>query len=269
MKFKERPYCRRTIVNGGWRPCPSPETWNGETALTPDKEEIPLTDGFRKQLGKMIEEGYWGKAVPLRSIQSKLNESESQREHRLQNLCDSMVILDDARPIPINSGDRLLSVEYMWPEQSEWDWEVCNHVPIMRPAFACIPCWVFEENNPVSATARAMFAFLCNRGLLSVNKANHRQISISVPKKATCKALSVPQSAVGRALCELEDLELVTIDRIAVRFQGEKDYCNFYNPDSISVTEDKGRWARIRATQLERDSTVTISKPFRQKMSTR
>lgn len=251
MKAKERPICRATIIRSGWRPEPEPESWSGETALAPDGQKIRLTPGFRKQMGKMIEEGYWGKAIALRTIQGKLNESEAERERRLQHFCDSMIILDETRPISVNSGDRFLSIKHAWPQQFEWSWEAGHHVPLKTAPFVRMPCWIFEEENPVSATARMVFAFLCHRGLFSTNETKTTQLSVGVSKKDIGAALQISEGVAGRALLELESLGVVIIEQLGLKYKKRKSYCNFYNANVIRAVEDPGRWAVIKASQTE------------------
>jgi hypothetical protein len=201
-------------------------------------------------MGKMIQEGHWGSPMPLHKIKF-MKETEKERECRLQNLCDQMLILDDARPIPVNSGDKLVRVQHSWPWEYEWDWGVAAHVAIQKPPFHYVPSWVFEEDNPVSATARMVFAFLCNRGVLDKDEVNDDRRALGVSKKDIGRALAISEGVAARALLELEDLGIVRIERWAIKFKRSKRYCNFYNANSIRAIEDPGRWARIKAAQTQ------------------
>lgn len=250
MNTKERPNCRRIIIKDGWQPNPKPEAWDGKTALTQDGEEVRLTPGFRKQMGKMIQEGHWGKPLPLHKIKT-VKETSKERERRLQELCDKMLILDDVRPIPANSGDKLVRVKHAWPWQCEWDWDVADHVAVKQPPFHYVPAWVFEEDNPVSATGRMVFAFLCSRGLLDKENVNDGPRDVGVSKKDIGRALLISDSVAERALLELEDLGIVNIERWSLKFKGHEGYCNFYNANSLKAIEDPGRWARIKTAQTQ------------------
>ena len=133
MNTKERPNCRETIIRAGWRPNPQPEVWDCKSALSPDGGEISLTPGLRKQMGKMLQEGYWGKTISIR----KIKESDEERERRMQLLCDNITILNTARPIAVNSGDRPIRVQHEWPWEYKWEWEYAGHVPINAAFLQC------------------------------------------------------------------------------------------------------------------------------------
>lgn len=250
MNTKERPICRQIIINRVMRPNPTPEKWDNTTALTHNACEVRLTDGLRKQMGKMIQEGYWGKPIPLRQVQNAAKESELQRETRLQALCDSLTILDHKRPIPLHTGDKLIRVRHSWPLSRCWeytfDYDLFEYVPITKPPFHYVPGWVFEDENPLTATARMAFAYLCNRSLLNSDQNGNKVLTVTVSWKDIGNALEVPESAAGRALIELEELEIIRISRPALGARKKAIYCN-----SITAIEDAGRWRRIKTAQAD------------------
>jgi DNA-directed RNA polymerase subunit RPC12/RpoP len=53
---KERPRCRRAIIERGLTPWPAVDAWDGVSAKTPDGQHVSLSDGMRKELRKMIVE---------------------------------------------------------------------------------------------------------------------------------------------------------------------------------------------------------------------
>lgn len=250
MNTKERPNCRETIVKHGLRPTPAPETWNGKTAVLGSGREISLTAGLRKQMGKMIQEGYWGQPLSIRKIRKTVNESQQQREARLQALCDTIVLLKHTRPIATGFGDKMVAVRHSWPLSRTWEYEfsyrIFQYVPIKKPTFHWVPGWVFEEGNPISATARAVFAYLCNRGLLNPDKNGKTKMTAVASRKDIGDALSIPESVAGRALDALEELDIIHICRPRIGAPKNAIYFN-----SITAIEDGTRWSRIKAAQAE------------------
>ena len=55
---KERPRCRRYIIEQGLQPYPSVDEWDG-TAFSRDGSHAFLTPGLKKQMRIMIAEGYF------------------------------------------------------------------------------------------------------------------------------------------------------------------------------------------------------------------
>jgi hypothetical protein len=201
-------------------------------------------------MGKMIQEGYWGQPLSIRKIRKAINESQRHRETRLQALCDTIVLLKHTRPIAAGSGDKLVAVRHSWPLSRTWEYEfsyrVFEDVPIKKPPFHYVPSWVFEEENPISATARTTFAYLCNRGLLNPDKNGKREMTVAVSRKDIGDALSIPESVAGRALDELEELDIIYICRPRIGAPKNAIYFN-----SITAIEDPTRWSKIKSAQAE------------------
>jgi hypothetical protein len=58
---KERPGCRKAILNLGIRPyLDANGEWDGETALSRNGMRSDMSDGLRKQMRLMVAEGHWG-----------------------------------------------------------------------------------------------------------------------------------------------------------------------------------------------------------------
>jgi hypothetical protein len=246
---KERPTCRKSLLH--LHPNPTPQKWDGETALDSEGAVTELTDGQRKQMRKMIGEGFWGEPFLHRR---KPKETAQEREQRLQQLCDIMTLLDEDRPIAVNSGERLVLVDHSWPRSltGEYRWREVSYsyerIPIEKPPYHYVPAWVFEPENPVSATARVTFAYLCNRGLLNEREGEKVRMIGAGPTDIR-DALSIPLSTAQSALNELEDLEIISIISAAEQQRKQKVkgiYCT-----CVSFIEDLGRWARIKAAQVQ------------------
>ncbi len=241
-RAKERPICRKSLLH--LHPNPTPHTWDGETALDGDGTIVKLTDGQKKQMRKMLSEGYWGEPFQHRRRSA---ETVTEREKRLQSLCDGMKLLDDARPVAANSGEKLIRVEHLWPLSStgehEWSDELWERIPIEKPPFHHVPAWVFEPQNPVSATARMAFAYLCNRGLLNPHS-DKKAVELMASQNDIRNVLSIPLYAAQRALNELEVLKIISIFRTALHRQHRAVYSNV-----IRYIDDPGRWTRIKAAQ--------------------
>ncbi len=60
MHIKERPRCRKVIVERGYRPYLVDREWDGLHCVDPDGRRTGMSDGLRLQMKKMILEGYWG-----------------------------------------------------------------------------------------------------------------------------------------------------------------------------------------------------------------
>jgi hypothetical protein len=60
-EIKERPGCRKAILNLGIRPFIFNGEWDGRTAVLRDSgEQSTMSDDLRKQMRLMAAEGYWG-----------------------------------------------------------------------------------------------------------------------------------------------------------------------------------------------------------------
>jgi hypothetical protein len=57
---KERPGCRKAILNLGIQPYLVNGAWDGETALSRNGMRSDMSDGLRKQMRLMVAEGHWG-----------------------------------------------------------------------------------------------------------------------------------------------------------------------------------------------------------------
>lgn len=58
---RERPNCRKVIIQTGLRPHPSVKDWDGYAVN--DAGQINLINGgMRTQMARMIAEGYWGES---------------------------------------------------------------------------------------------------------------------------------------------------------------------------------------------------------------
>ncbi|MGD1157510.1 MAG: hypothetical protein ABSA41_17020 [Terriglobia bacterium] len=61
-RARERPQCRKQIIKHHLRPRLEDGRWDGTaTELESGNQRIFLSDGMRKQMGKMLWEGYWPK----------------------------------------------------------------------------------------------------------------------------------------------------------------------------------------------------------------
>jgi len=109
-----------------------------------------------------------------------------------------------------------------------------------------------------------LFAFLCSRGLLNTDERGRKQLEVGVSKKDIGRVLSISEVVAGSALLELEELEIIGVERLGLKYKGEKGYCNFYNANVIYVIEDSTRWSRIKAAQAE-DSAEGTETPRRRK----
>ena len=58
-RSKERPLCRKWIVAQGLRPRIEKGLWVTFMADCPDGSHTFLTDGYSKQMGRMLREGFW------------------------------------------------------------------------------------------------------------------------------------------------------------------------------------------------------------------
>jgi hypothetical protein len=57
---KERPGCRKAILNLGISPYLINGEWDGETALSTNGTRSDMSDGLRDQMRLMVAEGHWG-----------------------------------------------------------------------------------------------------------------------------------------------------------------------------------------------------------------
>ena len=57
---KERPRCRRVIIEHQLTPYPSVAAWDGCSAFDRGRRTF-LSDGLKVQMRRMIVEGYWGR----------------------------------------------------------------------------------------------------------------------------------------------------------------------------------------------------------------
>jgi len=171
-------------------------------------------------------------------------------------LCDSIALLDRTRPIAVNSGDTLIRVQHRWPLSRCWEYEfdyhVLDYVPVKKPPFHFAPAWAFEEENLVSVTARMALAYLCNRGLLNPDGRGTKSLSVTASCRDIGQALEVPESIARRALVELEELEILRIERPGAGAKERAIYCN-----GINFVEEPERWARIKSAQAE-SGTVKV-----------
>jgi hypothetical protein len=86
---RERPGCRRKIIEGKLRPFIGERGfWDGITALSPEGREVSLSDGMELQMAKMLREGYWSDLLDAeldrRALEARLNyqlEARIQRSH--------------------------------------------------------------------------------------------------------------------------------------------------------------------------------------------
>jgi hypothetical protein len=60
---KERPRCRKVIIENGLRPHLVNGKWDHRFCLCPDGSEAYMSIGLRKQMRRMIEDGYWRESV--------------------------------------------------------------------------------------------------------------------------------------------------------------------------------------------------------------
>jgi hypothetical protein len=60
---KERPRCRKVIIEAGLRPLVVNGKWDGRSSLYANGREAYISDGLRKQMKRMIVEGYWSETT--------------------------------------------------------------------------------------------------------------------------------------------------------------------------------------------------------------
>jgi hypothetical protein len=82
-RAKERPRCRLAIINHELRPFIDERdgVWNGFQALRSNGKRTFLSDGMRKQMGRMLREGYW-----VEMLDCELNRRAQESRSRLRRL---------------------------------------------------------------------------------------------------------------------------------------------------------------------------------------
>lgn len=68
--IKERPLCRKTILNRKLSPFLVNGTWDGRRSVNPEGTRGWLSEGMRRQMRKMILEGVWGPVKIDRNVMS-------------------------------------------------------------------------------------------------------------------------------------------------------------------------------------------------------
>ena len=63
-EIKERPLCRKAILDMELSPLLVNGVWNGKRAVGKDGRQSSLSDGMKRQMRKMVQEGAWG---PIRT----------------------------------------------------------------------------------------------------------------------------------------------------------------------------------------------------------
>ena len=83
ISAKERPKCREVIIRDSLRPfideCLG--FWNGFQALQPNGMKIFLSVGLRRQMGKMLREGFWPEL-----LDAEMNAQAKEARHEYQRL---------------------------------------------------------------------------------------------------------------------------------------------------------------------------------------
>ncbi len=165
-----------------------------------------------------------------------------------------MTLLQNARPVSIGSGEQLVRVKHEWPisqmERAEHDFY--DGPTPRKKRFHYVPSWVFEDENPVSAIARVACAYLCNRGMLNNDRDGKKRLSVWVSQRDIGEVLSVTTSTAARALCELEELGIISIDR-----PGLKGKTAIFS-NTITYIEDPQRWSNIKQLQREGDNVQRL-----------
>ena len=69
--IRERPQCRRVIQEQGLKPYLVDGEWDGLYCHNPDGTHSEMSDGFRKQMKKMVAEGHWA------STESQLSQKDN------------------------------------------------------------------------------------------------------------------------------------------------------------------------------------------------
>jgi hypothetical protein len=59
-EIKERPLCRKAILKLGIAPFLTNGIWDGRHAVDKEGQRGSPSDGMRKQMRKMVDEGVWG-----------------------------------------------------------------------------------------------------------------------------------------------------------------------------------------------------------------